>query len=616
MPLRPVGRSCAGTQLAPMAGMDWRQLFARVALWCVGLGLAGVCGAGASPADPGPRLWEPPSEVVGLRDASAVAVDPASGRVAVGDRGGVRLFLPGAAAERVLRRGPVHDLAFGDAGVLFAATARGLFRITPRGESARVGLGPAGPESLLRLAVARPWVAAAGAGGLFVAADGRRFAQVAGGISTAGVAAVALARRPGASGPPEIAWIAQGALFRGRLEAGDPPQVIEVDRLGAPAGELARDAHDLVFSDEGLTMPSSRSGAWRSCAGVASSGSHPRGPPGLARCACCRRRTGSGSQPTAGWCSGKVGRGRGAVRRRLPATVRSRRCLRGRPESGWPEVAACSTVVPGANGPLPTERSSSIASSASPRSRKCTPPWSVTRTFRTGGCATSRAAPGGAAGCPRRRCRARTGTSSALRLDSDQVLSSGLQHELFDRQRDRGSDYEAGLALAWDFGDLAYHPESIDVSREAREVIELRDEVLDEVTQLYYERRRVLLALRQGSADDADLARLRLRADELAAGLDAWTGGWFSRHTAALAPASAAIDLSPRCPEESCHEPTAALLRPRGPAARCPPGARRPRAPVPLRGALRRHGRRRRGALRRALRSRGQLARGLVASRA
>jgi hypothetical protein len=141
--------------------------------------------------------------------------------------------------------------------------------------------------------------------------------------------------------------------------------------------------------------------------------------------------------------------------------------------------------------------------------------------------------------------RGSAGRGRTTRLDRDQVLSSGLLNELLDRQIDRGSDYGGSLVLAWDLGDLAYHPESIDVSHEAREVIELRDEVLDEVTQLFYERRRVLLSLRQGGADDAELARLRLRADELAAGLDAWTGGWFSRHAPALAPASAATDPSP-----------------------------------------------------------------------
>ena len=46
-------------------------------------------------------------------------------------------------------------------------------------------------------------------------------------------------------------------------------------------------------------------------------------------------------------------------------------------------------------------------------------------------------------------------------------------------------------------------------------------------TQLYFERRRVLAELSVAPPDGR--LRLGLRAAELAAGIDAWTGGWFSR---------------------------------------------------------------------------------------
>jgi hypothetical protein len=113
--------------------------------------------------------------------------------------------------------------------------------------------------------------------------------------------------------------------------------------------------------------------------------------------------------------------------------------------------------------------------------------------------------------------------------DYDQAFLSGETRHLIDRDRDRGDAYGATLTLSWDLGDVAYEPESIDVSHEAREVIELRDDVLDEITQLYFERRRVLVALAaSGDPPGADATQLRLRAAELAAGIDAWTGGWFS----------------------------------------------------------------------------------------
>jgi hypothetical protein len=131
--------------------------------------------------------------------------------------------------------------------------------------------------------------------------------------------------------------------------------------------------------------------------------------------------------------------------------------------------------------------------------------------------------------------RGGAGRGRSVRFLEDQAQSSGVVFDLRDREFDRGSDYDGALILRWELGDLAYNAEAIDVAREAREVIELRDEVLDEVTQLYFERRRVLLGLRTASADGAEAARLRLRADELAAGLDAWTGGFFSRHAPSLA---------------------------------------------------------------------------------
>jgi len=126
---------------------------------------------------------------------------------------------------------------------------------------------------------------------------------------------------------------------------------------------------------------------------------------------------------------------------------------------------------------------------------------------------------------------------SARSDDYDEAFVSGDLRSLFDRNDDRSNRFEATLSFEWDLGDLVYHPESVDVSRETRELVELRDDVLDEIHHLYFERRRVLLellALPEGQPFEA--ARLRLRADELAAGIDAWTGGWFSRHAVRLAP--------------------------------------------------------------------------------
>jgi hypothetical protein len=121
--------------------------------------------------------------------------------------------------------------------------------------------------------------------------------------------------------------------------------------------------------------------------------------------------------------------------------------------------------------------------------------------------------------------------------DYDEAFLSGELRRTVDRDSSRARDFETSLTFSWDLGDIAYHPEQIDVSREAREVIKLRDDVLDEVTQLYFERRRVLAELAaRPDASPAENLRLRLRAAELAAGIDAWTGGWFGRVRAGVGP--------------------------------------------------------------------------------
>ena len=112
-------------------------------------------------------------------------------------------------------------------------------------------------------------------------------------------------------------------------------------------------------------------------------------------------------------------------------------------------------------------------------------------------------------------------------LDFDEAFIAGDRRFLFDREERRFRDYGIAVQLEWDLGETVFHPDRLDVSREARLVAQLRDDVLDEINQLYFERQRVLAELADPSPETRPAA-LRLRAAELAAGIDAWTGGWFS----------------------------------------------------------------------------------------
>ncbi|MDP6981137.1 MAG: hypothetical protein QF570_21465 [Myxococcota bacterium] len=128
--------------------------------------------------------------------------------------------------------------------------------------------------------------------------------------------------------------------------------------------------------------------------------------------------------------------------------------------------------------------------------------------------------------------------------DRDESFVSGGYHTLHDLDRDRSLDLAAGVSFTWDLRDVAFEPEQIDLSREARLVIGLRDDVLDEVNQLYFERLSVASQLVQAMSDRGgdgkDVAApgaLRIRLHELTAGLDAWTGGWFSEQLEREVPA-------------------------------------------------------------------------------
>ena len=89
-----------------------------------------------------------------------------------------------------------------------------------------------------------------------------------------------------------------------------------------------------------------------------------------------------------------------------------------------------------------------------------------------------------------------------------------------------------GLSLSWNVGDLIFNSQlRLLNGSDGRLMVQLRDDILNEVTRLYYERRRLQseLILTPPETAGEGLSKA-LKLEELTANIDALTGGRFSRN--------------------------------------------------------------------------------------
>jgi hypothetical protein len=507
--------------------------------------LAAPLAAGAAAA-PEPS-FAPVSGLERAEGASALAADEARGRLAVGDARGVWLREADGRVRRALGAGPVLDLAFTAEGALFAATERGLYEIGLDARVTRRALGPGAAGRARRVLPAPAGLFVASDDGILAAAPRAPFRPLDGMLPEG--SATALAWTPGEAAAGRLWAIVAGDLFVATL-AGDASGLRAATFARVPLSAQGGPPVDLLAGPDGQLVVL-QAGA---LANHTSSGFETLPlalPPGveplrLARAADRVWIASDGGLLAAPALAGPWQRAPGAVggapasavvataTHVFAATTRGVFSARAAPDSPLPQA------------PQPAEP----AASAEPERRN--------------GDGTSRDPDVGEVqraalrylelGSDRlrrfQRQVARRGFMPELSVhgayggvrahdeDHDEtVFASGDRYQLIDRLYERQRDFGVGATLRWDLGDTVYDPEEIDISKEVRELIELRDEVLDEINQLYFERRRVLLEralLPDPASPEAE--RLALRARELAAGLDAWTGGWWSRQVEPLSP--------------------------------------------------------------------------------
>lgn len=94
-------------------------------------------------------------------------------------------------------------------------------------------------------------------------------------------------------------------------------------------------------------------------------------------------------------------------------------------------------------------------------------------------------------------------------------------------------DPSSGLdfSLNWHLGELIWNPDQTSIDSRSKLLVELRDDIINDATRIFFERRRLQIALltRTPDSDDARIEQ-ELRLQELTALLDGLTGGWFSQH--------------------------------------------------------------------------------------
>jgi hypothetical protein len=516
----------------------------------VGLWLAAVLALWFSAARAAEARELPPlqwrSARVGVRaeGVAALAAEPGTGRLAVGDERGVLIGRPGQVFRRVLHRGPVLDLAFLPEGALLAASERGLYRIEGGVAGAQIAPGPGdGARAVRRIAAIPGLFALATDDGIFVSRDARAWQRLTGALPGGAASAVALRRR----GELVACWgVVGGELWRVDVRPDVGALVAAASaRETIPSAVESGGAVDIVIGlpDAALVVVFPRALALRrgDAAGERWQLLRPQLPPGGSA---LRLGRGAGRY----WLATDRGlleaeKLAGPWRRSSPPVGSS--AVQAAAGGGEVLFAAVSAgVLVGRPAPAPTAAAPPRGAAQVPLAIPPGP--AIERVHRAAlrylGLERSRME-ALRRGSQRRAwwpivvARAAGQWDDSRNTDYDQSFSSGATHDLTDRGHDRGDEFDVSLSLSWDLGGIAYEPESIDVSRETREVIELRDDVLDEITQLYFERRRVLAELGAlGGPPAAEQRRLRLRADEFAAGIDAWTGGWFSRQLPALTP--------------------------------------------------------------------------------
>jgi photosystem II stability/assembly factor-like uncharacterized protein len=112
-------------------------------------------------------------------------------------------------------------------------------------------------------------------------------------------------------------------------------------------------------------------------------------------------------------------------------------------------------------------------------------------------------------------------------VDFDRTITTALGATYNRIQR---GPLDWGVSVRWDLGDLVYSSDQTSIDSRAKLMVELRNDVLSEVTRLYFERRKLQIELMSDKNDiGKKVTDKELRLAELTALIDRLTGGQYSK---------------------------------------------------------------------------------------
>ncbi len=86
------------------------------------------------------------------------------------------------------------------------------------------------------------------------------------------------------------------------------------------------------------------------------------------------------------------------------------------------------------------------------------------------------------------------------------------------------------VGAKWDLSNVVFNRDELNVATTIAKQVQLRERILNTVTKIYFERRRLQVEIATGgSLPPAEAVDKKLRLDSLTADLDGLTGGWFSK---------------------------------------------------------------------------------------